>query len=142
MTTTTTTQNETVVRAFIDRLFSEGDLGAVAEYLAPDFVNHDPPFGTTPDRDGMAAAATIARTGCPDWHSEAHRYICDGDFVVEHFTASGTHRGDLIGVAPTGRTIALKGMHMFRLRDGLIVERWGQVDELGVLAQLGLVDIP
>jgi predicted ester cyclase len=142
MTTTTTTQNEAVVRAFIDRLFTEGDLGAVDEYLAPHFDNNHPPFGTTPHRAGMAAAATIARTGCPDWHSEAHRYICDGDFVVEHFTASGTHRGDLLGVRPTGRTIVLKGMHMFRLRDGLVVERWGHVDELGVLVQLGLVELP
>jgi predicted ester cyclase len=58
--------------------------------------------------------------------------------VVERFTASGTHQGDLMGVPGTGATIALRGMNIFRISDGKIVERWGQLDQLGVLHQLGL----
>jgi predicted ester cyclase len=58
---------------------------------------------------------------------------------VELFTASGTHRGDMMGAPPTGNTIVLAGINVFRLRDGKIVERWGRLDELTLLRQLGLV---
>jgi steroid delta-isomerase-like uncharacterized protein len=135
----TTESNKTVVRDFIDGLFTKGDLGAVDTYLVEDFINHDPPFGVTPDRDGMRAAAEQMRAAFPDWHSELHRLVAEGDIVVERFTAAGTQRGEVMGVAPTGRTVSLPGINIFRLRDGRIVERWGRMDELGFLRQLGVV---
>jgi predicted ester cyclase len=132
-------RNTTVVRDFIDALFTRGDLSAVDRYLAEDFVNHDPPFGLGSGREGIRAAAAAVRAGFPDWHSEMHRLIAEGDYVVEHFTASGTHRGEVFGAAPTGDTVALQGIQIFRLADGIIVERWGRLDELGMLRRLGVV---
>ncbi|MFI6151573.1 ester cyclase [Kitasatospora sp. NPDC051170] len=131
-------QNKSTVTAFIDALFGKGDLGAVDEYLAEDFVNHDPPFGGSADREGMRRAGALFRAACPDWHSDQDLVVGEGDLVVEHFTASGTHRGELLGVAPSGRPLTLPGINIFRLRDGRIVERWGRLDELGLLRQLGL----
>lgn len=142
MTTTeqsrTTAQNKNSVREFIDGLFTNGDLGAVDAYLAEDFINHDPPFGVSADREGMRTAGQMMRAGFPDWHSEMHELIAEGDLVVERFTARGTQRGEVLGVPPTGRTVSLAGINIFRLRDGLIVERWGRLDDLGMLQQLGL----
>lgn len=135
---TQTEQNKITVRDFIDGLFTKGELGAVDTYLAEDFINHDPPFGVSADRDGMRSAAAMMRAGFPDWHSELHQLIAEGDVVVERFTAGGTQRGEVMGVAPTGRTVALPGINIFRLRDGRIVERWGRLDDLGLLRQLGL----
>ncbi|MER6303019.1 ester cyclase [Kitasatospora sp. NPDC001539] len=131
-------QNKSTVTAFIDALFTKGDLEAVDEYLAEDFVNHDPPLGGAADREGMRRAGAMFRSACPDWHSDQHLVVGEGDLVVEHFTASGTHRGELLGAPPTGRTLTLPGINIFRLRDGRIVERWGRLDELGLLRQLGL----
>jgi steroid delta-isomerase-like uncharacterized protein len=135
---TQTEQNKITVRDFIDGLFTQGDLGAVETYLAEDFINHDPPFGVSADREGMRAAGAMMRAGFPDWHSELHQLTAEGDIVVERFTASGTHRGEVMGVEPTGRTVSLPGINIFRLRDGRIVERWGRLDDLGLLRQLGL----
>jgi steroid delta-isomerase-like uncharacterized protein len=134
----TTEQNKAVVRDFIDALFTRGDLGAVDQYLAQDFLNHDPPVGVTPDAEGMRAAGAMFRTGFPDWHSDLHDLIAEGDIVVERFTASGTHRGEAMGVAPTGKVVSLAGINIFRVQDGRIVERWGRLDELGLFRQLGL----
>ncbi|MER5640749.1 ester cyclase [Kitasatospora sp. NPDC002227] len=131
-------QNKQTVTAFIDALFSQGDLGAVDTYLAEDFVNNDPPFGAGADREGMRRAGALFRAACPDWHSDQDLLVAEGDLVVEHFTASGTHQGELLGVAPTGRPLRLPGINIFRLRDGRIVERWGRLDEYGLLRQLGL----
>jgi steroid delta-isomerase-like uncharacterized protein len=133
-----TGDNKTVVRRFIDALFTDGDLGAIEEYLADDFVNHDPPLGLPPDAEGMRTAGAMFRAAFPDWHSDLHAMVAEGDIVVERFTASGTHRGELLGAAPTGKVVELRGINIFRLRDGRISERWGRLDELGLLQQLGL----
>lgn len=135
-------ENKAFVRAFIDALFSKGDLGAVDDYLAEDFVNHDPPFGVSADREGMRGAGAMFREAFPDWHSDVHLLVGEDDIVVELFTASGTHRGEIMGVAPTGHTITLPGINIFRIQDGRIVERWGRLDDLGFLRQLGLVAQP
>lgn len=135
-------ENKALVRDLIDALFSKGDLGAVDDYLAEDFVNHDPPFGASADREGMRSAGAMFRTVFPDWHSDVHLLVGEDDIVVELFTASGTHRGEIMGVAPTGHTITLPGINIFRIQDGRIVERWGRLDDLGFLRQLGLVAQP
>jgi steroid delta-isomerase-like uncharacterized protein len=135
---TTTEQNKTIVRDFIDGLFTKGDLGAVDNYLAEDFLNHDPPFGESADREGMRGAGAMIRAGFPDWHSDLHLLVGEEDIVVELFTASGTQRGEVMGVAPSGNTIAVKGINIFRIADGKIVERWGRLDDLAFLQQLGL----
>jgi steroid delta-isomerase-like uncharacterized protein len=134
----TTESNKTVVKDFIDGLFTKGDLGAVDAHLAEDFINHDPPFGVTPDREGMRDAGRMMRAAFPDWHSDLHELIAEGELVVERFTAGGTQRGEVMGVPPSGRTVSLPGINIWRLRDGLIAERWGRLDDLGFLRQLGV----
>jgi steroid delta-isomerase-like uncharacterized protein len=139
---TTIEQNKAIICEFIDRLFTKGDLGAVDDLLAEDFVNHDPPFGASADREGMRGAAAMFRAAFPDWHSDLGLLIGEGDLVVEQFTASGTQRGEIMGVPASGRTVTLPGIQIFRVRDGRIVERWGRLDDLGLLSQLGLVNQP
>ena len=63
------------------------------------------------------------RAALPDWHSDVDQLIAEGDIVVEQFTASGTHRGELMGVPGTGGTIVLRGINIFRIADDRIVER-------------------
>jgi steroid delta-isomerase-like uncharacterized protein len=138
-----TAQNKTIVGDFIGALFTKGDPNAVDDYLAEDFVNHDPPFGASADREGMRGAGTMFRSVFPDWHSDLHLLVAEGDIVVELFTASGTHTGtEIMGVPASGRTVALPGINIFRLRDGRIVERWGRLDDLGFLRQLGVIEFP
>lgn len=138
-----TEQNKTVVSDFINALFTRGDSAAVDDYLAEDFVNNDPPFGASADREGMRRAGAMFRSVFPDWHSNMHQLVAEDDIVVERFTASGTHTGDdIMGVAPSGATVTLPGINIFRLRDGRIVERWGRLDDLGFLRQLGVAEHP
>jgi len=137
----TTTDNKHIVDAFIQALFTDGDESAVDRYLADDFVAHDPPMpGLSGDAEGFRAAATTIRSAFPDWRSDVHLLVAEDDLVAEHFTASGTHRGEFMGSSPTGRKVTLPGINVFRLRDGKIVERWGVLDVAGLLGQLGLVE--
>ncbi|HWG60406.1 MAG TPA: ester cyclase [Streptosporangiaceae bacterium] len=139
-TTTTTARNKQLVKTFIQELFTNGDLDAVDRYLHPEFVNHGLPFPGAPDGpEGMRLAAAVFRQALTDWHSDVHQLIAEGDIVVERFTASGTHNGELMGVHPTARTITLAGIQIFRIDGDTIVERWGRLDEVGLLRQLGLI---
>lgn len=140
MATDQESRNKRLVDAFIQELFSKGDLAAVDRYLDPAFVNHDPPFPGAPrGPEGMRQAAALFRQAMPDWHSDVDQLVAEGDTVVERFRATGTHRGELMGVPPTGRTLVLAGINIFRVQGDRIVERWGRLDELGLLRQLGLV---
>lgn len=134
-----TIDNKAIVKEFINRLFTEGDASVLDDLVAPDYVDHDPPFGATGTVDGWRAMGTMIRDAFPDWHSELHALYAEGDIVVERFTASGTHRGEIFGVAPSGTMCTLAGINIFRVVDGKIVERWGRLDELGMRQQLGLV---
>ncbi|WP_345613002.1 ester cyclase [Pseudonocardia adelaidensis] len=132
MTTDDTARNKQLVDTFIQELFSKGDLDAVDRYLDPDFVHHDPPVPGAPDGpEGFRYAAAMVRRACPDWHSELHQLV--------GFTAGGTHRAELLGVAATGNTLTLPGINIFRVRGDMIVERWGCVDLAGLMHQLGLI---
>ena len=140
MTTTSSAHNKQLVENFIQELFTDGDLDAVDRYLRSDFVNHDAPFPGAPDGpEGMRLAAATFRQALPDWHSEVEQLVAEGDTVVERFTATGTHRGELMDVRPTGKTITLAGINVFRIDGDRIVERWGRLDELSLLRQLGLI---
>ena len=136
---TNTESNKKIVSEFIEALFSRGDLAAVDSMLSDDFLNHDPPFGVTADREGMRAAGATFRTAFSDWRSDLDFLIAEDDLVTEKFTAHGVNDGEIMGMAPTGREVSLRGINIFRVRDGRITERWGRLDDLGFLQQLGVV---
>jgi steroid delta-isomerase-like uncharacterized protein len=136
---TSTDANKHIVEEFIAALFTRGDLSAVDRYLDPGFVNHDPPMpAMSTGPEGMRQASAMFRSAFPDWHSEVVQLIAEDDLVVENFVAHGTHRGAVMGETPTGREVALRGINIFRITNGRIVERWGRLDQLGLLEQLGL----
>jgi len=139
----TSTRNKQIVEELITALFTDGDLTAVDRYLDPDFINHDPPLPGAPDGpDGMRQAAELFRQAFPDWRSDVQHMIAEDDLVAEHFVAHGTHRGSVMGETPTGHDVVLRGVNIFRIADGKIVERWGRLNDLGLLQQLGLAQRP
>jgi steroid delta-isomerase-like uncharacterized protein len=139
----TSTTNKQIVEEFITALFTDGDLTAVDRYLDPEFINHDPPLpGATNGPDGMRQAAELFRRAFPDWRSDIQHMIAEGDLVAEHFVAHGIHRSSVMGESATGHDVVLRGVNIFRIADGKIVERWGRLDDLGLLQQLGLAPVP
>jgi predicted ester cyclase len=135
--------NKKIVEELITALFTDGDLTAIDRYLDPEFVDHDPPLPDAPDGpEGIRQAAALFRRAFPDWRSDDQQVIAEDDLVVEHFVAHGTHRGSVMGESPTGRDVVLRGINIFRIADGKITERWGRLDDLGLLQQLGLLPAP
>jgi steroid delta-isomerase-like uncharacterized protein len=128
-------------KAVLDRLneevFRRGNVDAVDELVAEDFVEHDPPPGMGPDREGFKDLVRALHRAFADQEHTIHDQIAEGDRVVERWTMTGTHTGEWFGIAPTNRRISIQGIDISRLQDGRLVEHWTQIDALGMFEQLG-----
>ena len=112
-----------------------GDKGLFDDVLAPDYVQHWPGFPT--DREGYLQRLQAFRTAFPDLKKTTEDLLADGDKVVDRVTVRATHTGELLGLAPSGKTIEMTEMHVARVSNGQIAERWGEWDLLGLLRQIG-----
>lgn len=136
-----THENKATVRSFIEETFNKGNLSAVDELIAEDYVNHTGAIEVR-GRDGMKAFVTTLRTAFPDYHCAIEDQIAEGDEVVTRWTVRGTQDGELMGIPPTGKHVSLPGIVIDRLANGRLVETWHQADVLGMLQQLGVVPTP
>lgn len=126
-----------------EEVFSQGKLEVIDEVVHPDFVDHGRPWeGISPDREGLKVMVRRLREAFPDWTSTVHHVVAEGDLVVQHETATGTMRGELVGMPPSGKKASWDAIHLVRFQDGKIAEHWVVVDQLGMLQQLGFVQMP
>ena len=137
-----TEENKALVRRFIEEVWSKGNLAVIDKLLATNFVLHDPPPGVTPDLEGYKQWVSMTRTGLPNLHSTIEDLIAEGDKVASRWTASGMHKGELMGIAPTGKQVTVTGISIDRIVGGKIAEEWGKMDMLGMMQQLGVVPPP
>ena len=130
-------ENKALVRRFVEEVWNSGNLDAIDELIAENHVDHDPAQAGGPGgRQAVRAMVEMYRAAYPDTHLAIGEMIAEGDLVAMTWTATGTHQGELMGAPGTGRALELKGINIFRIRDGRIVERWGRLDEKGLAEQL------
>lgn len=113
-----------------------GRLSGLHELIAPHVVDHDPAPGQGPGPEGFIAFFTTLRTAFPDLAIAVDQQVADDEQIAFAYTVTGTHRGDFMGIAPTGRAISARGVQISRFEHGKLVERWGSSDELGILKQI------
>jgi steroid delta-isomerase-like uncharacterized protein len=136
-------ENKAVVRRFLEEIFTGGNLELVEELFAPHYVLHDPSVpGEVRGPEGIKQYVGMYRGAYPDTRFTVEDQIAEGDKVVSRLSSRATHTGELQGIPPTGKKATVTGIFIDRVADGKIVERWGQVDMLGVMQQLGVVPPP
>ena len=131
-------ENKALVRRYFDEIDRTGNESVVDHYVSADFVDHSPSPGCTPDLEGLKAAFRMFRTGSPGTH-RIEDIVAEGDKVVVRVTGQGVHSGELFGIPATQREFTATGITIFRVADGMIVERWVEIDMLGALQQLGVI---
>lgn len=129
-------ENETASRRLVEEGWNGGDLGAIEEIVHPEAVYHDPANPEAGGRSGIRHFVAGYRSAFPDARLTIEDMFSQGDKVVSRWTARGTHRGEFMGLAPTGRPITVTGITIDRYADGRIVEAWGNWDTLGLLRQI------
>lgn len=115
-----------------------GKLDLIREVVSEKVKDHDPAPMQGPGAQGYIDFFSMMRTAFPDFGVDVKHMVTDEDNVSFAYTASGTHKGEFMGVSPTGKQFSVRGMQIGRFEDGKLVERWGSTDELGILKQLGV----
>ena len=134
---TTQQRNKEIVRRFVEEFQNGGNESAAEELLAPDFVDHTPFPGVSPDREGVKRLFAALRQAFPDLRAKIHDQLAEKDRVATRKTFRGTHRGEFLGIAPTGRSVSFDVIDVVRIADGRIAEQWNVVDLMGLLQQIG-----
>ncbi|MEO8725784.1 MAG: ester cyclase [Acidobacteriaceae bacterium] len=131
-------RNIAVQQKFGDTVNS-GNLREFEHLVAEDSLDHDPAPGQVKGPDGYMELFSKMRQAFPDLKVSVDQLVADEDHVAIAYTMRGTHRGNFMGVAGTGKEIHAHGVQIARFRQGKMVERWGSSDELGIMRQIGAV---
>jgi steroid delta-isomerase-like uncharacterized protein len=115
-----------------------GNFDLFREAVAPDCVDHDPAPDQGQGPEGYRKFFSAVRAAFPDLAVGLDTMVADEESIAFAYTMNGTHRGVLMGIAPTGKTMKIRGVQVSKFRDGKMVERWGSSDQLGMLEQLGV----
>ncbi len=133
---------EQIYRRYLEEGWNGGNFAVLEEIVAPDFKDHANPPGFPSGLDGLKAVFTTLRTAFPDLKATIDDVTADGDKVWARTMQQGTHTGQLMGMAPTGRRMTMANIGIYRFSDGKMVEHWAVSDQLGMMQQLGLVTVP
>jgi|ERR671934_1699371 steroid delta-isomerase-like uncharacterized protein len=131
--------NKEIVRRFGEEPW-RGNIDVIDELASPDYVGHD--TALPEDLRGPAALKQFVNdylAAFPDGQITIDEQIAEGDLVASRWTGRGTHRGELMGIAPTGKQVTVTGINISRVVEGKVVEEWSNWDTLGMLQQLGAV---
>jgi steroid delta-isomerase-like uncharacterized protein len=130
-----------VVRRNTEEVQGKGDWTVFEELWSDDFVDHTPQAGADNDKAGVKALYAGMRQAFPDFHAEIHWQAASDNLVTTCKTYHGTHLGDFLGFAPTGRVVSFYTVDAMRVVDGKIVAHWGVATLLDLALQVGL-DLP
>jgi steroid delta-isomerase-like uncharacterized protein len=133
-------QNKNAVRRLIEEVWNKGNLSVTDELFAPNYVHHDastPDVGRGPESEKKRA--TLYRTAFSDFRLTIEEILSEGETVMTRWSCRGTHKGDLSGIAPTGKQFAITGTTTARFANGKMVEGWVNWDALSLMQQLGAV---
>ncbi len=121
-------------------LLNAGDIDGFAGLLHDAFVEHEVTPGLEPTKAGVTAFFRMQQAAFPDMHMDVEDAYGDGDKVVARVRYTGTHRGAFMGIPPTGKSVDVHLIDMFRFgADGRAHEHWGVMDAMALMQQLGVV---
>jgi steroid delta-isomerase-like uncharacterized protein len=129
-----------ISRRLLEEAFNSGNLDVIDELVAPEFVNHDAALPEpTVGIEAAKASITGYRDAFPDLRLTVEQQFGEGELVTTRWSARGTHQGELMGMAATGKQATVTGITIDRIVDGRIVESWTNWDTLGLMQQLGVI---
>ena len=134
-----TEQNKNIMRRFWEEVFNGRNFDLIDELFAKNWVYHGPAGQEIHGPEGLKQYLTIYFNAFPDLHAKVEDVFAEGDRVVSRATCSGTHKGDLMGIAPTGKQATIPAICISRFSGNKVAEDWELVDLLGMMQQLGII---
>ncbi len=134
-------ENKAVVRRFFEA-FNAGDLDAIAALCAPNVVVHNSGAPDPLNLEGFMQLAGGFLAAFPTGKHSIEDIAAEGNKVIARVIYRGAHTGDLMGIPPTGKQVAVSAMTIDYIANGKIVETWRLFDQLGMMQQLGVIPAP
>ena len=133
-------RNKNLIRLATEEIYNKGNYKHIDEVVSSDFIIHS----LNPDREirgyeGVRNFVISLRTAFPDIKFTITDQFAEGDKVVTHFIAEGTHQGNFQGIPPTGKSFKVSSIDIDHIRNGKVSECWSNMDELSLLQQLGVL---
>jgi predicted ester cyclase len=137
-----TTETKKLIERIPLEVLNNGQFGVLDEIVSTDFVDRTVQLGVPPTRQGFKQNLTALKTAFPDLRYTIDDAIVCGDQVVHRLSATGTMKGEFMGIPATGKRASWTEIHIGRGVNGRLTEHWALVDQLGMLVQLGVVEAP
>ena len=134
-------ENKALYGRLYGEILNKGNFDIVDEVFDANYVMHDA-HSPVSGPDELKGLMTAYRTAFPDIRFTVEELVAEGDKVVKRWTIRGTHNGDLMGIAPTGKKVEVTGMTMARFAGGKLVEEWEAADMLSLMQQVGAIPTP
>jgi steroid delta-isomerase-like uncharacterized protein len=137
-----TQNNSAIIRRFIEETINQGQIDSAVQFAWEDVVEQVPFPGQGPGLEGLKDILRVMMAAFPDLYFSVEEQIAEGDKVVTRFEWTGTHRGEFLGVAATGRSVKVWGVVIDRLESGRIKDTRIIMDTLGLMMQFGVFPPP
>lgn len=134
--------NKAVIKRYVEDFWNKGNVSTAEQFYAPDIVHHADHVPETRGIEGMKQLVTMLHKAFPDLCYTVEDVIAEGDKVVLRYSFAGTHKGEFLGIAGTGKQVKVTGTSTFRIAGGKIVTERVNWDALGMMQQLGIVTLP
>jgi predicted ester cyclase len=130
-------ESKQLIRRFYTEVVDGGDYSNLDTFVATDYVDHNAAEGGRGPEVVRTHLEAIRMT-LLDFTIQIEDIFAEGDYVITRVTGRGTHLGEWMGIEPTGREVRLRGINIDRIKNGRIVEHWGEADTIGMLMQMGV----
>lgn len=128
--------NKELLRRFYQDVYVDWNMDHADEVLSPSFMSHDWPEGGPTGSKAFRDYYSAIRSAIPDAKYEVDDLVAEGDRVAVRWRMLGTHKGPFDDIPASGKSIVLKGIAIYRVEGGLLMERWVVSDLYGVLEQI------
>ena len=129
-------ENKAAARRFFEDGWNTGDPAHLKAFLADEFVSHNSFNVSIQSSDDYCRGVVDYRTAFPDLVTTVEDVVAEGDRVVVRGTDRGTHLGEFMGHAASGRSVTTTWIEIFRMESGKAVEGWVETDIKGMVDQL------
>lgn len=135
-------ENKTLVQRLINEAWNKGNLSVVDEILSANYILHINAPGARTDLEGYKQAISMYHNAFSGCNFTVEDMIAEGDKVVIRWTIRGTHTGEYMGIAATGKEVTVTGIAIRRIESDKIVEEWVEMDRLGLMQQMDVAPSP
>ena len=127
------------IKYFYETIISENQIERMAEFISPECCVKMGEKLIPVGIDGMKEHIKATKQTYPDYRMKIIKQFCDGDYVISEFIMEGTHKGEWIGIKPTGKRLVFTGVDIDKVIDGLIVEHGGALNTFETLFEAGMI---